>query len=279
MTLKQYDIDVFSPPELMLSLRAAIDDPKASMGDIADIVASDGALSARVVKLAGSTLTGRRVNSVRQAVSLVGCEAVMGLATAAALMENSRLVERAGMDIEMFWFRGLFAANLAGKVALKFSAITPENLYTAALLAGIGHLPINLRHRGFYEMHETTLGAELARQRQALGGVCWLDFNVLLAEKYRLSPWMTEVIGRFPDGGDPSFNVVAFAWQVALALTHPDHCHDSFREDIDAAGACLAPGYEKNPEVYHALIEESYWEAFNDQRSLMASESGMSERQ
>lgn len=115
---------------------AAIEDPMASAGSIADVVLSDPGLTARTLGLANSAFYGlaRSVSDVRQAVSLVGMEMVRTLAISGA---SGLLDSNAGVPhLREHAVRVAAAARvLAPRVGVRSS-----DAFTAGLLHDLGEL-------------------------------------------------------------------------------------------------------------------------------------------
>ncbi|CAM5202115.1 HDOD domain-containing protein [Alishewanella longhuensis] len=61
-------------PEIALRVRQTADDPKVSLAQMAEVIAQDAALSARMMKVANSAFMGRsiKVSTLSQAVTRIG---------------------------------------------------------------------------------------------------------------------------------------------------------------------------------------------------------------
>lgn len=149
-------------------------DPTAGMGDVADAVGMDPALTSKLLRIANSPLYGQRRQSdnLRQAVMLLGLNATLTLALSFSLVNSLRSSKKDGLDLTLFWRRALLAASAARVVAKSTSKAASEECFLAALLQDIGMLALDQALPELYE------GMDAIKQR---------DHQALMAyEKERL---------------------------------------------------------------------------------------------
>mgnify|MGYP000996593892 CR=1 FL=1 len=74
-------------PAIALKVRKAADDPEINLNAMADVIAQDPSLSARMIKISNSAFMGRtvKVSSVGQAVTRIGLRQIKNIATALAM--------------------------------------------------------------------------------------------------------------------------------------------------------------------------------------------------
>ncbi len=74
-------------PAIALKVRKAADDPEINLNAMADVIAQDPSLSARMIKISNSAYMGRtvKVSSVGQAVTRIGLRQIKNIATALAM--------------------------------------------------------------------------------------------------------------------------------------------------------------------------------------------------
>ena len=82
--LVQGAVDLGSPPHVVHRLNELVDDPRASIADIAEVIRTDPSLSARLLRLANSAFYSfpGRVDTVYRALTLIGTKQVRDLAFA-----------------------------------------------------------------------------------------------------------------------------------------------------------------------------------------------------
>lgn len=74
-------------PAAALKVRETADDPRVSLAQMADVIAQDPSLAARMIKLANSAFMGRsiQVSTLHQAVTRIGLSQIKNIATAMAV--------------------------------------------------------------------------------------------------------------------------------------------------------------------------------------------------
>ncbi len=127
-----------SLPAVAMKIIEASKTPDIGLQQVADIIASDPAISVKLLKIANSPLYSQRrtLNNLREALTLLGFNATLTIALSFTLMQS--LAKNAAH--EKYWKRSILAASIArilGKM-LKVGAI--EDLFLASLLQDIGIL-------------------------------------------------------------------------------------------------------------------------------------------
>lgn len=74
-------------PAIALKVRKAADDPDVNLNAMAEVIAQDASLSARMIKIANSAYLGRtvKVSSISQAVTRIGLTQIKNISTALAM--------------------------------------------------------------------------------------------------------------------------------------------------------------------------------------------------
>jgi HD-like signal output (HDOD) protein len=131
-----------SPPHLYLSLMHALEeDEDSNAADIANLVAADPAIAAKVLQLSNSAFfnNGRSIADLRGAVTRLGLSTLRDLVLAS---EVFALPGMSGNERNALQSRALLASRLAAKM---LPAASAELGATAALLADIGLLLTGVR--------------------------------------------------------------------------------------------------------------------------------------
>ena len=112
--------------------------------DLAAVIATDTALTAKILRLANSAHYGfpRRIKTVRDSVVLIGFRAVRATAIAAAVIDlfpegNGRF------NIDLFWGHSVACALVAETLAKETGHAKPDEAFTAGILHDIGRLILN----------------------------------------------------------------------------------------------------------------------------------------
>jgi len=135
-------------PEVALQVREVVDDPNATAAQLADIIVTDAALSARLLKVANSPLYRGRVpiESIQMAVSRLGLSMVRNLVTSLVMEQmfqatTSRLDKR----LRELWEHTTKVAATSQVLASKISGIKTDEAMLAGLIHAIGILPILMK--------------------------------------------------------------------------------------------------------------------------------------
>lgn len=147
--IKLSEIDELVPmPISTVRLSSLMNNPDTSLSEIARVVELDQALTANVLRLANSALSGSRasIDTVKNAIVRIGTARILGLAIARQIAgEMSRPC--AGYDLVEYelWRHSVAAALAADNLKRFTSGSVPAAAFTAALLHDIGKLLLS-RH-------------------------------------------------------------------------------------------------------------------------------------
>ena len=192
-----------TPPIVFNQIQKVLSNPNTSAFDIAAILQEDPAMSAKVLKLTNSAYYGlpREVESVKQAVVIVGLEAVKNLVLSASVFEA---FSKEGMDKEfqdLFWRHSLGTAFAARLLAHKLKAkaiFDADAAFSGGMLHDIGKMVISI-----YMNEDSKKIAEIKAQKP---DVCdhvieeeVLEYNhmqvgALLAKEWKLPKKLIETI-------------------------------------------------------------------------------------
>ena len=139
--LVQSCTSIFSLPEIYFRVREVVDDSTSTMGDLAEVLKLDPALSARLLRTVNSPLYGfpKQIDTISRAVSLLGTQAITDLVTATTIGKTFSGVPIELMDVSKFWQRSVLCALLAGKLAKSCGIKDSERFFVEGLLRDIGH--------------------------------------------------------------------------------------------------------------------------------------------
>ncbi len=130
-----------SPPAVTARLIELGENPNVGLNVIIDVLQTDAALCARLLRLANSPLYGRRrrTENLRQAVTLLGIDAVLTAALSLTLLSTA---SGPGSMPPTFgrnrWRRSVHAAVCAQTLAERSRAAVPGDAFLAGLLQDIG---------------------------------------------------------------------------------------------------------------------------------------------
>ncbi len=129
-------------PGVILKLNELSESNRTSVQEMARIVSSDQALSARILRLANSPSYGfYRVSTISNAMILLGVNVVKSLALSSSFFE---IMENSSVGL---WEHSLGVGAAANLIAAKLKLPESEEIATAALLHDIGKVVISLKCR------------------------------------------------------------------------------------------------------------------------------------
>lgn len=135
-------------PDVALKVRDVVENPNATASQLAEIIVTDAALSARLLKIANSALYRGRVpvESVQAAVSRLGLNMVRNLVTSLVLQQmfkpSSKQLEARMREL---WEHSTKVAAISQVIAAKVPTIKTDEAMLAGLIHSIGVLPILMR--------------------------------------------------------------------------------------------------------------------------------------
>lgn len=140
--LIQQTDQLFSLPDVALRVNQLIDDPSTRPADLAEVIRYDAGLSARLLRLVNSAYHARSrpVDTVAQAISLIGYRPLRDLVLATCAVEMFRGLPPERVNMERFWFHGVATGIAARELAKRRGLREGERLFLAGLLHSIGKL-------------------------------------------------------------------------------------------------------------------------------------------
>jgi two-component system cell cycle response regulator len=133
-----------SPPGAALRVLEICRSEEPDLKLLSDVLASDPALSTRILKFANSPAAGlpRRVSSIREAVLLMGVRTVKLAALGFSVVTPESETACRGFDIRQYWSEACATAVIARLIARDIIKCEAEEAFTVGLLAGIGRLAL-----------------------------------------------------------------------------------------------------------------------------------------
>ncbi|NVJ51203.1 MAG: HDOD domain-containing protein [Gammaproteobacteria bacterium] len=132
-------------PEVALRIREAVEDPDATSSAIADEIAKDAALAARIIKVANSPLLRGRVavDNLQLAITRMGIAFVRNLATGLAMEQMFQAThDQVDAKLRETWEHSIEVASICQVLASHFTNLKPDQAMLAGLVHEIGTLPI-----------------------------------------------------------------------------------------------------------------------------------------
>lgn len=137
-----------TPPIVFHQIQKVIKDPMSSAGQVAAVLAEDPAMSVKVLKLTNSAFYGlsREIESVKQAVTIVGMEAIKNLVLSASVLDMFKGNHIDQDYQESFWRHSLataFCCRLLARQVKSRGIVDPDTAFSAGLLHDVGKIVIS----------------------------------------------------------------------------------------------------------------------------------------
>ena len=130
-------------PAVAAKVMSMAEDDKTSAMDLAGVLATDQALTAKLIRISNSAYYGfaRRISTVREAVVMLGFKQVRQVSVGASMMNAfKRNGVDDGFDLDLFWGHSVAVAVASEALARKTLGAKPEDAFTAGILHDIGRL-------------------------------------------------------------------------------------------------------------------------------------------
>lgn len=138
------ECELASFPDIYFRIKEVLDSPTSSSQDMARVVESDLALTAKLLKLVNSPFYGlsAAVDSVARAISLIGSAELSNLALGITAINFFKDIPPELMDMKTFWRHSLSCGVFARLLAARIPGLPPDRFFTAGLLHDAGRLVI-----------------------------------------------------------------------------------------------------------------------------------------
>ena len=192
-----------TPPIVFHQIQKVINDPKISAGHIASILSEDPAMSVKVLKLTNSAFYGlsREVESVKQAVVIVGLEAIKNLVLAASVLDMFKGKDLDEESQEKFWRHSL-AVGFCGRLLARHSSvrgmIDPDSVFSGGLLHDIGKVVMSCflksQYIEFTQERQRDTETPTHEVEERVLGYNHADIGGVLAEQWKLPSRLIEAV-------------------------------------------------------------------------------------
>lgn len=250
-----------SLPAVAVELLASIDDENADASVIAHKIARDQALVARLLRIANSPFYGlqNQVNSIQDAVVVLGLRNVRMLATAALVAKSFAGASASGFDFRVFW-RHAIATALCARALARRLRLPEENAFTAGLLHDLGRLVLAScfpEHLAEVVAYQTRLDCYSIDAERAVLATDHAQIGQLLAERWRFPAELAGAIAdhHAPDegAGRSPAAIVHVANAIAHALDLAGAPQEMVPRILPAAWNAVGLSWQDSQEVFREV--------------------------
>lgn len=194
-------------------------DRESSAAELARVILQDPAMTARLLRMANSPMygaIGRGISTVSRAVVVLGFDTVRSLCLSIAVIDSLESGAQRARMAEMM-ARSFLAATQARAFAEKRRDASPEEVFIATLLCGIGELAFWSLGTGVAGRLDEALrvpGCDRARAERELLGFELRELSLGLSRKWNLGKLLEDALERRRDA-DPRVINVEYAHDIA----------------------------------------------------------------
>ena len=176
------------------------EDERSAAMDLATVISSDQALTARLLKLSNSAYYGyaRRIGNVREAVILLGMRTVRSVAISSGIIDAfSGLPRDDAFDVDLFWAHSVTVGLVAEVIARETRIVRPEDAFTAGVLHDVGKLAMMIAEPALFAEVVDLVSRENLRYREAemaVFGVGHEHVGARLAQRWKFPEPLVESI-------------------------------------------------------------------------------------
>ena len=180
---------LISLPDIYFRLKELIEASDFSMAEVALHVGRDPGMAARFLQVVNSPLNrrARTIDSVVQAVSLLGISQVHDIVLSVSVARAFEGLKNDVMDMKKFWSHSVFCAVLTRELALECDQIESDRFIVMGLLHDIGHLFMYLSIPE--ESQEAIIAADRKQRPLYLVERDMLGFDYAQVGGYVLKEW------------------------------------------------------------------------------------------
>lgn len=165
-----------SLPGVAVKIIEVSKDPDATLSDVASIISTDPAISAKLLKLANSPIYSQRraVTNLREALTILGFNAALTIALSFSLFQSLNCSNAKARISVNYWRRSILSATIARLLGSRLGIVKLEELFLTGLLQDIGILVLDslkdstyaiegkdsLKHSERIELEKKLLGTE-----------------------------------------------------------------------------------------------------------------------
>lgn len=215
-----------SPPHVLSKLLDICHDPDSSLGELADMISIDPALTSKLIMAAnsGAFAINQPLKNLEQAVTLIGHQQVKTMVATSSIQQLfAGLIESQKKYICSAWLDSIYCAVFARDIAIALDYEYPQDAYLAGLLHDVGQVVFDAKyHDQYIKIINSSSDAETIAQEISKFGISHTELGAGIIERWpSLSPSIADAV-RFHhedeellQGGDVLCRIVAEASQIA----------------------------------------------------------------
>lgn len=241
------------PPMPHVASRAIsmIENPDTTATEMTELLSSDTALAARVLKIANSAMFSRQreITTLNQAIMIIGFKALKGIIVAATLRQISK---NFGNLERLIWENSMCSAMLATNITKRLKKRYVEEIFLLGLLHSLGQIVLLFQEdtkKDYPRIMKmiTEKSCDYATAEAEVVGFTHALLGALVAKKWNFSPETCQVILHYKDPVDGDKPMTELEEKTAIVQLSDLISH--------MAGVGSPEGYPKETEKIHELAK------------------------
>lgn len=222
--------DLPSPPGIIQKLHSCMAEEEVSSNELARVIETDQAFTARILKLVNSPFYGfaRDIASVQEAVTMIGFHAVHQLLLATSLLSEFK-TKNSSIKLDDFWRHSFGVGVIARHILHTVDRDTRQAAFVSGVLHDIGRLVyMKMMPDTFITFYsELSMVTDLEAEVKFFG-IDHQETGKALAQKWNFPESVTAVIANHhnPDAVE-SYALMVSAVNIADILSHALQIGDS----------------------------------------------------
>lgn len=201
-----------SPTTVAIQIINLANEPEIDLHIFIRILNCDPALASKIVRIANSPLYPycKKVESLHQAVLVLGLNATISLALSFSLMKSLQTSRGTGLDYGLYWKRALLAGTACRVLGTAGGLVEIEELYLSSLMQDLGMLALDQVFPDLYtppDLDQTSHAGIISHEYQHLGVNhaavgSWLLTQWNFPDRLRLAVAGSDDPSRIPQGDE-----------------------------------------------------------------------------
>lgn len=252
--------DLPALPAIVAELMSSLGREDAGTGVLAEKLSQDQALTAKTLRLANSSFYGmqRKVDTIQQAVAILGFNSVRTLVTAAAVASTFPMDGPGPFDFRAFW-RHAIASALCAKALARYMQANADQAFMIGLLHDIGRLVLVTRCGELYETaiaHRAEYDCFLFEAERAVLGIDHAAVGQALAHHWKFPVAMQKAIAGHHMVDPMETGSLALVAHASDAITHALDLTGVDDDLVPPVSSALPTELFSDTEVMNRLFRE-----------------------
>ncbi len=273
-------------PTIAIEIQNIMREDKLSVVQTVPIIEQDPSLAMKILKVANSAYYGmkRKVNSLRQAVVIIGMRELAGIVLGFSVLKSmSRPGEKSSIDWGKFWEHSVAVGHIAELLNDELGTHFKESTYSLGLLHDIGQLVLfRLDPLKFEEAHSLSLneGMSMIQAEARTFGITHQQAGQWISERWGLSEYVQTVNGNHHNLSsitDGELRLAGSLVQLANYIANSIRMNFGYRrlrteDDIPEAWEMIQVRSMRAQEIEFndfLLDLEEHWQAVRDMVKLL----------